>query len=266
MDGSFMELFTKKRGKGAGAPAYAPQLDEKLKARVLDFARSVETLHAPLDVCIRLVCGGGTGGRWGRSKQPLYYLLIYAAELPYAYLNAGYIAGQTLAYLRFMGIPASIPEMVPVWARPEEGRSCLAAVAFGGKSMAEYSSASAKEEEFPCICHDYQERWPEEVLRYTKKRFPASLRAVRIVREDDRLSIVPRMISGKREAMVQREAGLAAARIMSAAEELWIDLSFADADGQRCIVSVCRRKDLAKLGKNAQERRAVGTKAALSYS
>lgn len=266
MEGSWMRLFAKEKDTGAGVPAHAQRLDEKLASRVLDFVRSVEALHTPFDVSIRLVTGCETGNGWGRSKQPLYYLLVYAADLPYAHLNAGYIAGQTLAYLRFFGISASVPNTIPAWIRAEEGRSCLAAVAFGGKVSQGRKAGGAAAEELPCIYHDYQERWPEEVLKYAKKRFPVSFKAVRVVCEEDRLSIVPRVTAAKKEALVQMEAGLAAARIMAAAEELWIDLSLAEADGQRCFVSVCRRRDLTKSGRRTQERTAVGAKPVPLYS
>lgn len=265
MEGSWMRLFAKKKDTKAGIPAQSQCLDEKLTSRVLDFARSVEALHTPLDVSIRLVTGCREGSGWGRSKQPMYYLLVYAADLPYAHLNAGYIAGQTLAYLRFFGISASVPHAIPAWVRPEESRSCLAAVAFGGKASQGCKEGQPEAEELPCIYHDYQERWPEEVLKYAKKRFPVSFKAVRIIRGEDRLSIVPRMTAGKKESLVQMEAGLAAARIMAAAEEMWIDLSLAETEGQNCFVSVCRSKDLTKRGRKTQERMAAGVKAVPSY-
>lgn len=260
-----MRIFAKKKDTKAGIPAQAQRLDEQLTSRVLDFARSVEALHTPLDVSIRLITGCEDGSGWGRAKQPMYYLLIYAADLPYAHLNAGYIAGQTLAYLRFFGISASVPHTIPAWVRQEERRSCLAVVAFGGKVSRGCTAGQPAAEELPCIYHDYQERWPEEVLKYAKKRFPVSFKTVRIISGEDRLSIVPRMTAGKRETLVQMEAGLAAARIMAAAEEMWIDLSLEEADGQNCFVSVCRSRDLTKRGRKTQERLAAGVKAVPSY-
>ena len=82
----------------------------------------------------------------------------------------------------------------------------------------------------------------------------------------DMICIVPKAASGRKTSLAELEAGIAAARIMTAAEELWMDLAFVDADGSRCLVSVCRRKDLERLCTRVQEKTAVGRQAVPSYS
>lgn len=261
-----MRLLFKSGKKQPGIQAGVPKLDKRLLERILDFAHGVEPLHTPADIQIRLFAGNGMRAGRQHGAASTYYLLVYSDDLPHAYMNAGYIAGQILAYLCFLGIPAVLSHSVPVWAKEEQGYECLTAVAFGESLPAGRCQKRADSEELPCVYHDYHERWSEEVLRYVKKRFPTALRAVRAVHEDGRICIVPKVASGRKTSLAELEAGIAAARIMTAAEELWMDLAFVDADGSRCLVSVCRRKDLERLCTRVQEKTAVGRKAVPSYS
>ena len=68
------------------------------------------------------------------------------------------------------------------------------------------------------------------------------------------------------EALSEYEAGLAAARIMTAAEELWMDLTFAETNEAQCLISVCRRTDSVKLNRRVPEKAGVGAKAVPLYS
>lgn len=260
-----MRLLLSSRKKQSSIHARTQKLNKELLERVLDFSRSVEVLRAPAKLQIHLASRSGAQIE-RENGASAYYLLVYSDELPYAYMNAGYVAGQVLAYLCFLGIPAVLPHSIPAWAKERDGQECLAAVAFGGSLPMGRRPRQLGSEDIPCIYHDYRERWSEEVLRYVKKRFPTSLRSVCAVHEDGRICIVQKSAFARKAALAEFEAGLAAARIMTAAEELWIDLSFAEVDESRCLISVCRKKDSVKFNRKAQEKTAVGAKIVPSYS
>lgn len=260
-----MRLWLSSRKRQTNKQPSAPKLNKELLTRILDFSRSVEVLRLPAKMTIDLISQNGAKAQ--REKEgSTYYLLVYSDELPYEYMNAGYAAGQILAYLCFLGIPAVLPNGIPTWAKEKNGQKCITAVAFGSSLPSGRRLRQSSLEDVPCIYHDYREHWSEEVLRYVKKRFPTSLRAVRAVHEEGRICIVQKNTFARKTALSEYEAGLAAARIMTAAEELWMDLTFAETNEAQCLISVCRRTDSVKLNRRVPEKAGVGAKAVPLYS
>ena len=73
---------------------------------------------------------------------------------------------------------------------------------------------------------------------------------------------------GKQENGRIRAGGrIAAANIMTAAEELWMELAVVDTGEQRCLISICRSRDLSRIEKAAQETalKQAATRKAISY-
>ena len=71
----------------------------------------------------------------------------------------------------------------------------------------------------------------------------------------------------RKTAVSELEAGIAAANIMTAAEELWMELAVVDTGEKRCLISICRSRDLPGIEKAAQETalKQAAARKAISY-
>ena len=232
-----MGLFINRRNTGKREPLRAQRLDAALLERIVSFAEAVDAPGRSRGLCVRLSELSGS--------MP-YVLLIGAAQDEQGYLDAGYAAGQVAAYLRFLGLSACILRSPAPWMHRELGGACLVAVSFGREAQGRFRKKQGAAEQ-PCISCEYRKNWTDEVSAYVKKRFPAQSGLIRTVYREDHICLNARSSAARRSAAVWLEAGIAAAGMMAAAEALWIDLVMVECADPDCLVSLCRRKDRARV-------------------
>lgn len=222
----------------------AQSVDGAVLAQVMAYAEELEPLRKPYTIRMALAAEGRSiAAADAVDAGDARYLLIFAGDDRYGYLNGGYAAGQLAAYLRFLGFSAAIWKNPRPWMQREAqaGERCVAAVAFGTKEthtgLAERS----------CISHENRADWAESVTALAKKEFSAPLGTVRIANGKNCIHLEKRKLPGGRTSLTELEAGIATAHIMAAAEELWVDLVPVVADGDECLVRLCRRRELAQV-------------------
>ncbi len=230
------------------------KIDSSVLVRVMDFAGKIEPLKRPSSLDIKLVDSAVLHDAGCMVGGAPYYVLIFSGEEELEYLNAGYAAGQIASYLRFLGIAARVLRDIAPWMQQQaQGETkCMAAVAFGRAAMSGSSAKKKETPQHPCISREYCDEWAEEVLDFAKKSFPIHLGCVRVLSRGNCICVVPKNISGKRSSSSELEAGLAAANVLAAAEELWIELSAVDTGDARCLISLCRQKDRASVIKKSR--------------
>ena len=153
-------------------------------------------------------------------------------------MNAGYLAGQSASYLRFLGMETKIVKVMPegVADRAPEDMNFIAALVAEEDGLRERGRRKKAPSELSCIYTETRENWSDELLTFAKARYPKTFRRIRASRKESGIHFVMKR-SGRRHAAEEAfEAGLAAANIMTAAEELWVDLemtrvSASSADG-----------------------------------
>lgn len=235
-----MNLFTKMRNEKIEAKFQPVRVQRAVLDGVVQFTKQAVLPDNSTAVHVNLIDTAELGGK---GKVP-YYLLVWAGSGEENWINVGYAAGQASTYLRFQGIFSQIIREAPEWlvrAVPDMGK-CMAAVAFG---FAEESFQKNENEwpERPCICRDSQDGWTEEVLSVAIEHFMMPRSAVRVVRKNNRLYLGTRSSAGKKAEKYRLELGIAAANIMAAADELWIDLEIERIDDPRMPVSIYRRQE-----------------------
>lgn len=256
----------------ASAQPQVQILERDVLERILLFAESVDLPKHPAGIRVKLL-DLTKRQRYGKAGSSPYCLLVYSDEQEYGYLNAGFVAGQTASYLRFLGITAAVPHNLPGWVyqdrivdslvfeperesaltapHTEREMTCRAVVAFGHTLSA--AGRRRQETERPCVYRDFRDKWAEEVLKYTRGRFPMRISAIRVECRDNQICLMKKAGSSRRAALSELEAGIAAANIMTAADELWMELAVVDTDEERCLISICRGRDLPQIAKTHQE-------------
>lgn len=230
------------------------KIDSSVLMRVMDFAERIEPLKRPSSLEMKLVDSSALHDAGCMVGGAPYYVLIFSKGEEPEYLNAGYTAGQIAFYLRFLGIAGCVVRTPAPWMQQQaKGEAkCMAAVAFGKAAMTGASGKKKESPQHPCISREYREEWDKELLDFAKKCFPMRSGCVRVLSRDNCICVVQKSASGRRPAVSELEAGLAAAHVMAAAEELWIELSAVDTGDERCLISLCRRKDRASVIKNSR--------------
>lgn len=245
-----MILFSKKKDRRMKDRQRLQKIDVSVLSRVVAFAENVVPLSGYSAFRVKLITSAAKKYADGIANCEPYYLLIFAGEEDRKYLNGGYAAGQTAAFLRFLGLQARVMASVPGWMRDEQkGERCVAAVAFGQTIPDKHHKHKEENHELPCICREFSDHWDEEVLELAKEKYPLHLANIRIVRENHCICLMQKSLVGKKTQIAEFEAGVAAAQLMAAAEELWIDLTTINLGEPRCLVSLCRKRDLTDLEK-----------------
>ncbi len=285
-----MGIFWKTITRRVPAQPRVKRLDPSVLRRIVLFAESVELPKRPVRIRVKLLdlTKKQTGGKMGSAP---YYLLVYSDGQEHGCLNAGFAAGQTASYLRFMGLAAVVPYSLPGWvhqdkivdsltAEMEDGSSdqgtvrdldrdmvCRAVIAFGHTLSGAFGRKQQEPAERPCVYRDFRDKWADEVLKYTKGRFPMRMAAIRIECREDRICLMKKAGGSRKTAVSELEAGIAAANIMTAAEELWMELAVVDTGEKRCLISICRSRDLPGIEKAAQETalKQAAARKAISY-
>ncbi|MDY3250182.1 MAG: nitroreductase family protein [Candidatus Choladocola sp.] len=219
-----MNLFLKPRKK-TNEISHMVEIDESLLDSVRTFTENLVLPDRDGRIRIRMAAKGNHGNRRRSGERSVYYLLVFADGGERNYLNAGYAVGQMAMFLRFRGIEASVLHSLPEWMEKEsyEGMKCVAAVAFGMAVRKQHRSGTSHEDK-SCVCSNRKENWYDQVLSYSKKCYPAGVRAVKAVQSDNEVHFLVKTSSSKKAAVYEFEAGVAIASFMEAAEELWIDL------------------------------------------
>lgn len=178
-------------------------------------------------------------------------LLFYTDGTEAGSMNAGYLVGQSLAFLRFLGVEAVIGRVMPEGvANTPPGEQRFAAALFleerGSRTIAERRRRNERTAQSPCICTENRENWSDELLSFAKARYPRTFRRIRASSKESWIHFAMKRTGRRHAAEDAFEAGMAAANIMTAAEELWVDLEMvkiraAASDGY--LFSVCRKGD-----------------------
>ena len=178
-------------------------------------------------------------------------LLFYTDGTEAGSMNAGYLVGQSLAFLRFLGVEAVIGRVMPegVLNNPPGAQRFAAALFLEERecrTTGERRKGREQTAQSPCICTENRENWSDELLSFAKARYPRTFRRIRASRKESWIHFAMKR-SGKRHAEEDAfEAGMAAANIMTAAEELWVDLEMVKiraAAPEGYLFSVCRKGD-----------------------
>lgn len=149
-------------------------------------------------------------------------------------LNAGYLAGQISAFLRFQGnagirihkIEEKEKKKITDAAKPDTPwkMHCRAVLASGEHEHTGRRRKRMISEIEPGIYTEKRENWNEELLAYTRKQYPGTFRKLNSTYKDGWIHFSEKRPAGIHLLADAFEAGLAAAQIMAAAEMLWVEL------------------------------------------
>ncbi len=266
-----MGLFFNRRNGKTKEQLRTQRIDKAVLARIMAYAEKQEGLKHSSG--IRVAFAGESDRKKARhavSCAP-YFLLIFAederegtqigegrrypANQEDRYLNSGYVAGQLVNYLQFLGIPAALWKNPAVWMQQKAraGERCMAAVIFGASSLGQLPSGVEDSRERPCVFQENREGWTEEILAFAHKSLLRKQRDVQVVCREDHICLMSRSVSARKADACRFEAGVVAAELMAVAEELWIDLVAVDTGAPSCLLTLCRREDRAKVLRTAQK-------------
>lgn len=192
----------------------------------------------------------------GMEKEKRYCIRFLSDGTKAGDLNAGYLAGQAVAFLRFRGntgirihkIEGKEKKKFGDSAKPDTPwKMCCRAVLTSGEH--ERSGRRRKRmlsEAEHGIYTEKRENWSEELLAYTKTQYPGTYRKLNFSYKDGWIHFSERRPAGMHSFSDAFETGMAAAQIMAAAEMLWVELELSkntacsDAD---YLFSVCRKSN-----------------------
>lgn len=231
-----MGLLDKMKKGNTEKDILVKKVDRTVLNRVQQFIEDLDFPEALEKVCIKPV---EAPKKHMRGRAQCY--LVFDAE---NWINVGYAVGQAASFLRFQGIPSQVLTEVPEWMddRDREDGRCAAALAVGMAGQALWRDRTAQPES-PCIYMEARENWTEEVFQFAKERFLLPTGAVRVMRKNNRMYLGTKPASGKKAYKRQLEVGIAAANIMAAADELWIDVEMKKTDEPRMLLAICRKQE-----------------------
>lgn len=185
----------------------------------------------------------------GRKKgEAPYYLQFFSDNSREGWLNAGYAAGQTAAYMKFRGIGAAVLKEVPEYLQQKKGNDlqCAAVLAFGYKETDSKRGRTVSFQETSCIRVERGEQWGEEILDYVKASGLAGTEYTHMAFRGGRIHFLLKASARKHPRQAAVDAGVLIAGIMAAAEELWIDLEMVkqkEITEAGYLLSVCRKNE-----------------------
>lgn len=184
----------------------------------------------------------------GRKKgEAPYYLQFFSDNSREGWLNAGYAAGQTAAYMKFCGIGAAVLKEVPEHLQKQkDGLACAAVLAFGCKAAGSKRGKGFSSQETSCIRMEPGEQWGEEVLGFVKRHGLTGTEFTHMVFRGGRIHFLLKASARKHPQQAAVDAGILIAGIMAAAEELWIDLEMVkqrEITEAGYLLSICRREE-----------------------
>lgn len=184
----------------------------------------------------------------GRKKgEAPYYLQFFSDNSREGWLNAGYAAEQTAAYMKFCGIGAVVLKEVPEYLQQQKnGLACVAVLAFGCKAAGSKRGKGTSFQETSCIRVEPGEQWGEEVLGFVKRHGMTGTEFTHMVFRGGRIHFLLKASARKYPQQAAVDAGILIAGIMAAAEELWIDLEMVkqkEITEAGYLLSVCRKNE-----------------------
>lgn len=254
LDGGQMNLFRKLARRPETKKIQ--MVSEREAQEVLQYMQSLELPH-PQEKIKTELCDGRRLEKRSRQKAAQWYLLVIGKEGQGAF-NAGYVLKQGLEFLRSRRISAKILQQVP----EELGdRHCLGILSIGTKTE---SSFASRWEEMDADCflisQKREEHWMEDVFAAAGKLLTADVQTgVRVIRRENVIHIAAGSSFGRNRAVSEFHAGVVLGALMTAAEELWIDLDMVNLYGLQQVagpdylISVCRKVDREALSSKAQE-------------
>ncbi len=188
---------------------------------------------------------GRTAGKSRKTDTPCS-LLFFTDGTDAGSLNAGYMAGQCASFLHFLGMESAVLHTVPegITETLQEGWQFAAALSLDKKYLEENRRADRSSAVSSCIYTENRENWSDELLTFAKSCYPKSFHRIRASRRENWIHFSMKRTARRHGTEAAFEAGMAAANIMAAAEELWVDLEMIkiDADVQEgYLFSVCRK-------------------------
>lgn len=255
-----MGLFFNRRNRKTKEQIRTQRIDKSVLAQIMAYAEKLDGLKQSSDIRIAFAGESDRKKAGHATGCAPYFLLIFAEDEKEGarigdgrrylkdqenrYLNSGYVAGQLVNYLQFLGIPAAVWKNPAVWMQQKAkvGEHCMAAVIFGASSLGQFSSGAEDSQERPCIFQENREGWAEEILA-AHRRLWAKQRDIQVVCKENHICLMSRPVSARKADACRFEAGVVAAELMAAAEELWIDLVAVDTEAPRCLLTLCRRED-----------------------
>lgn len=226
-----MNLFAKIRAKGKDRRLEMQAMEQGILDGILRFASGVTVTDGTGSARVCLVKGAQLQGRC-EVKAP-YYLQFLSDGSEQGCLSAGYAAGQTAAYLRLRGIGAAVCRNFHEWpVRMDQGElQCSALLAFGQKREEGRNRGGNQPERYSCIRVGSGEKWSEEVLAFAGKRELLGAQYTRVICRGEQMHFMKKASARKHPQQAAVDAGLLMSDVMTAAEELWIDLEIVKQKG-----------------------------------
>ncbi len=168
---------------------------------------------------------GRPGVRFLGKRGDCQSLCFYATGKEQSFLNAGYAAGQTAAYLRFLGSEVHI-RSEKRRLRSGMGRNTDIAILtyLMPKWKAEDVRANENGKNDPFLFGEWGKDWNKKLLNMVNKDSDFRPAAVRLECSDDMIRVTANPSPVKREEQCEFEAGVALADVMATGERMWMDL------------------------------------------
>lgn len=201
-------------------------LDREWLDKIVCFAQQAARLSRKSEVQVQLSEGEALLCAGGKNVRAPYYLQFFSDDSVDGCLNAGYVAGQTAAYLRFCGIAVQISDVIPEWLQDKSARSvcCHSIVMFGGKERKTKNGKSNMQQELPCIRIDNEQSWSGEILEFIKAQGMVRPEYTHMVFRNGSIHFLLKTTARRHPQQAAVDAGIQIANVMAAADELWIDL------------------------------------------
>lgn len=237
-----MNLFTRIKEKRQKVQFAAHSLDRGVLEAMLSYGAQIPLPESSEILEIRLLENLPVD----RRGEAPYYLLFFSDRSREGWLNAGYAAGQTAAYMKFQGIAASVLREVPeeMKKKRENGLRCAAVLAFGCQETGSRRSKAASGQEASCIRVERGGQWSEELLEAMKKQGLTGTEFTHMAVRGGQIHFLLKASARKHPQQAAVDAGVLIAGIMAAAEELWIDLELVKQKGiteEGYLMSLCRK-------------------------
>ncbi len=202
---------------------------------------------------------GRPGVRFLGRKGDCQSLCFYAPGKEQSFLNAGYAAGQTAAYLRFLGSEVHIrPEKRHL--RSGMGKTDIAVLTYlMPKGKAADAAAKENSRVDPFLFGEWGKDWNRKLLNMVNKESDFKSSAVHLECSDDMIRVTANPSPVKREKQCEFEAGVALAEVMATGERMWMDLEMqviehaTEQGGRHCTVLVFQSQRIVRPETQATE-------------
>ena len=169
-----------------------------------------------------------------KSAQGEYCICFLSDGTKAGDLDAGYLAGQVTAFLRFQGKTG-----IRVYRMQDNAKgisedaagndipwkmNCRAILTSGESEQTGRRRKRMQSQMEPGIYTEKRDKWDEELLAYTKMQYPGTYRRLKISCADEWIHFSEKRPAGMRSFADAFDAGMAAAQIMAVAEQLWVEL------------------------------------------